>query len=29
MSAQQAIVKDEFIRDASQKLAASGLVKTK
>ena len=29
MSAQQAIMKDEFIRDAFQKLVASGLVKTK
>ena len=29
MSAQQTIMKDEFIRDAFQKLVASGLVKTK
>jgi len=29
MSAQQAIMKDEFIREAFQKLVASGLVKTK
>ena len=29
MSAQQAIMKDELIRDAFQKLVASGLVKTK
>ena len=29
MSAKQTIMKDEFIRDAFQKLVASGLVKTK